>query len=112
MTYAASEIIRKVRDLISDSESPYRWEDATMLDWTNDAQSAMFDNHPEGFYSDEVVTSQPPNVTATSDTLTTTQTGQRVLVNYVCYKCLSRDNEDSETLKQASLFLEQYAMGV
>ena len=124
MTYAASVLIRKVRDLISDSEEPFRWPDdlpavgepghfgASMLDWINEAASAMFENHPEFYYVDSVVTSPPASVIAVVDTLTTTQTGQKILINYVAYRCLSRDNEDPETLQQAARFLEAYAMGV
>jgi hypothetical protein len=112
MTYAVSALIPKVRDLISDAESPYRWDDGTMLDWLNEGVAAMFENHPEFYYVDSVVTTPPATLTATNELLTTTQTGQKVLINYVCYRCLSRDNEDPETLQQAARFLEAYAMGV
>jgi hypothetical protein len=112
MTYAASVLITKVRDLISDSESPYRWLDATMIDWANEAAAAMFENHPEFYYVDSIVTTPPNPVTATTDTLTTTQSGQKILINYTAYRCLSRDNEDPETMQQAKSFLELYAMGV
>jgi hypothetical protein len=110
--YAASVLILKVRDLISDSESPYRWADSTMLDWLNEAMAAMFENHPEFYYVNSVVTALPTTLTSTVELITTTQTGQKVLINYVAYRCLSRDNEDPETLQQAARFLEAYAMGV
>lgn len=113
MTYAAAVLILKVRDLISDSEEPYRWDSSpTMIDWLNEAAASMFEAHPEFYYTDSVVTDPPATVTAPVDTLTTTQTGQKLLINYVAYRCLSRDNEDPETLKAASQFLELYGMGV
>jgi hypothetical protein len=112
MTYAASVLILKVRDLISDSESPYRWLDATMLDWLNEGAAAVFENHPEFYYVDSVVTTPPDTLTIVADTLTTTQSGQKILINYVAYRCLSRDNEDPETLQQAERFLQAYALGV
>jgi hypothetical protein len=124
MTYAASELIRKVRDLISDTEEPFRWPDslpavgqpghfgASMLDWANEAAAAMFENHPEFYYVDSVVTTPPTTLTATTDTLTTTQSGQKILINYTAYRCLARDNEDPETMQQAERFLQAYAMGV
>ena len=112
MTYTAAILITKTRDLISDALSPYRWEDTTMVDWLNEGMAAMFENHPEFYYVSEVVTTPPNSLTSTVDELTTTQSGQKVLINYVAYRCLSRDNEDPETLKQAAQFLELYAMGV
>ena len=112
MTYTAASLITKIRDLLSDGESPYRWLDSTIVDWINEGAAAMFDNHPELFYVDSVVTTPPTTVTTTGDSLTTTQSGQKVLINYSVYRCLSRDNEDPETLQQAKSFLELYAMGV
>jgi len=125
MTYAASVLIRKVRDLISDSEAPFRWQSdpvttpgdpgefgASMVDWLNEAAASMFESHPEFYYVDEVVTTPPSELYSSNDTLTTTQTGQKLLINYVAYRCLSRDNEDPETLQMASRFLELYGMGV
>ena len=112
MTYAASVLILKVRDLISDSESPYRWLDATMLDWLNEATAALFEGHPEFYYVDSVVTVPPATLTIVTDTLITTQSGQKILINYVAYRCLSRDSEDPETLAQAKQFLQIYGLGV
>jgi hypothetical protein len=112
MEYRADALYPKVRDLISDDQEPYRWTNATMLDWLNEGAAAMFENHPEFYYVDSVVTALPATLTGDADTLTTTQTGQKVLINYVAYRCLSRDNEDPETLQQAARFLEAYAMGV
>lgn len=112
MTYAASVLISKVRDLISDSESPFRWLDATIIDWANEGAAALFENHPEFYYVSSVVTSPPALLTAVTDTLTTTQSGQKILINYTAYRCLARDNEDPETMQQAARFLEAYAMGV
>jgi hypothetical protein len=112
MTYAASVLILKVRDLISDSESPYRWADSTIIDWMNEGAAAVFETHPEFYYVDSVVTTPPATVTATADTLTTTQTGQKIIINYTAYRCLARDNEDPETLKQAERFLQLYGLGV
>jgi hypothetical protein len=112
MNYPASTLITKTRDLISDSESPFRWDDSTMVDWLDEAQAAMFENHPEFYYVDSVVTTPPIKLGGVGSTLDTTQTGQKVLINYVAYRCLSRDNEDPETMQQAARFLEAYAMGV
>ena len=112
MEYQADVLYLKVRDLISDDLAPYRWSDDTMLDWLNEGAAAMFENHPEFYYVDSVVTTPPTTLSGGADTLTTTQTGQKVLINYVAYRCLSRDNEDPETLQQAARFLEAYAMGV
>ena len=113
MTYAASVLIDKVRDLISDTFGPdYRWSTVTMVHWLNEGVAAMFEMHPEFFYVDSVVTEAPEPLASASIDLITTQTGQKVLINYVAYRCLLRDNEDSETLQQATKFLELYSMGV
>jgi hypothetical protein len=112
MIYEASVLIAKVRDLISDDQSPYRWEDATIIDWLNEAQASMFEAHPEFFYTTSVVVDPPASVTVAVDQLDTTQTGQKLLINYCAYRCLSRDNEDPETMQMASRFLELYGMGV
>lgn len=108
----ASAILTKTRDLISDSEVPYRWDDPTMIFWLNEAQASMFEAHPEFYYVDSVVVDPPSEVTATVDEVSVTQTGQKLLINYVAYRCLSRDNEDPETMKAAGTFLELYGMGV
>ena len=112
MDYPASTLIPKVRDLVSDASEPYRWEDSTMLDWLNEGVAAMFEAHPEFFYTSSVVVDPPDLLVAVDVDISTTQTGQKVLINYVAYRCLLRDNEDSETLQQATKFLELYAMGV
>lgn len=118
MTYQAASLILKVRDLISDDQGPeYRWTDSTMVDWINEAASSMFESHPEFYYTTEVVTTLPVTelglyVTAKEDSMETTQTGQKLLINYVAYRCLSRDNEDPETMQAAGRFLEIYGMGV
>ena len=112
MAYTASVITPKIRDLISDLEAPYRWEDSTLFDWLNEGAATMFETHPEFFYTDSVVVEPPTAVTALSDTLDTTLVGQKVLINYTAYRCLLRDNEDPETLQQATKFLELYSMVV
>jgi hypothetical protein len=112
MTYKASVLIAKVRDLISDDQTPYRWTADTILDWLNEGVAALFESHPEFFYVDSVVTSPPVELTVDSETLTTTQSGQKILINYTAYRCLARDNEDPETLQQAARFLEAYTLGI
>ena len=113
MTYLALNLFEKVRDLISDDEEPYRWDNATMLDWLNEAQAALFESRPEFYFTGSVVVDPPAILTDWNATnLDTTQTGQKLLINYVAYRCLSRDNEDAETMQMAKSFLELYSMGV
>ena len=112
MEYKVSLLIPKVRDLISDSVEPFRWSNETMIDWINEGVASMFETHPEFFYTTELVLTPPDAVGSVEDSLYTTQTGQKVLINYVAYRCLSRDNESPENKQLAKEFLELYAMGV
>lgn len=112
MPTAASAIIADVRDLISDSTSPYRWDDSTLLTWLNEGAASLFQMHPEFFYETEIVTDPPTAMANTAEALTVAVLGRKILVNYTAYRALLRDNEDPETMQMTQRFLELYSLGV
>lgn len=112
MAASVQSVVVKVRDLISDSMTPYRWEDSTMFDWINEAVATLFENHPEFFYTSSIVVAPPNEIGDLNHSIDATITGIKIIVNYTCYRCLARDNEDPETLAQAKQFLEIYSVGI
>lgn len=112
MAFTVQIFINKVRDLVSDTEAPYRWDDVTIIDWINEGLAALFDNHPELYYTSAVAVDPPDAVSGVADSVDITLNGQKVVSNYAAYRCLLRDNEDPETLAMMKNFLELYSMGV
>lgn len=110
--FYASELIEDARDLLSDSVEPFRWEEATLLDWLGDGMSQLFSSRPDLFYEDSILVTCPERPAAVSDQVQVSPEGKPVLVNYIVYRSLLRDNEDSETFQQAARFLELYKMGI
>jgi len=109
------EFNENVLDLLSDSvpsgESSYRWTPRDLLRWINDARRAVFSIRPQALYLKKIHTDFPGDLKETDD-LDVISSEIPSLINYVVYRCLSRDNEDPETANNAKSYYEKFLMGV
>lgn len=105
-----------VRDLLSDAvsggdDNSYRWTPAVLLLWINEGRKQLFGLRPEAFYVSGIVTEYPGDLAISKDTDLDPMYDSQ-LVNYVCYRALSRDNEDPETAALANGYLQKFLSGV
>lgn len=110
-----SELNQAVLDLLSDSvpavDGSYRWTPADLLRWLNDGRRAVFNIRPQSFYVRDIVTGYPGDKQS-GDDLDVIDGEIPPLMNYMVYRCLSRDNEDPETGKAAGEYFTKFIAGV
>lgn len=111
----AADLELAVRDLVSDAVSSggesYRWTPADLLRWRNDGRRSLFALRPDAFYVETIVTDFPGDQEAADD-LDVIDTAVPSLINYIIYRCLSRDNEDPETSRLADGYFQKFINGV
>jgi len=104
-------ILDRVRGMVGDSLTPYRWSEATVIVYLNEAREKLFSMHPEAFYVSEIVVSLPDDLTAAS-TLDVLPDYRSTLANYTAYRTLTEDSEDPENRKNAQDYLVKFTAGV
>lgn len=110
-----ADFANDVRDLISDAlpdgDENYRWTPSDLLRWVNEGRRQMFRMRPEAFYLSKIVTSCPAALEADAK-LDIADEYIADLTNYVAYRCLSRDNEDAETMALAEKYRKKFIAGL
>lgn len=104
-----------VRDLLSDAvggeaADEYRWTPDTLLLWVNEGRKQLFSLRPEAFYVSGVVRQYPGDLTENAD-IDLDAMYDAQLVNYCLFRCLSRDNEDPETMVLAQGYYRLFISG-
>jgi hypothetical protein len=104
-------ILNRIRGMIGDSLTPYRWTEATVVNYLNEAREKLFSSHPEAFYVSEIVVSYPGDLLAES-ALDVLFDYRSSLANYTAYRTLTEDSEDPENRKNAQDYLAKFMAGV
>jgi hypothetical protein len=104
-------ILNRIRGIIGDSLTPYRWAESVLLEYLNEGREKLFSMRPEAFYVSEIVVSYPGDLLAES-TLDLVFDHRSSMANYVAYRALSEDSEDPENRKNAQDYLAKFMAGV
>ncbi len=104
-----ANVIGRVRNLINDTVSPYRWEDTVLLDWINDGVRDVRRLRPDAKFDSNANVVAYSSASATGDTLILDNEWKTALVEYVCFKCFDQDGADEADLKRMYQHKKQYA---
>jgi len=94
----ASAVINEVRKQISDQVTPYRWSDATIRGYMDDAQENIVLKHPEAQYIDSVTHDELEAITSNSQELQISTVYKNAMIRYVVSKIIGEDSEDAANL--------------
>jgi hypothetical protein len=103
----AGNVIDRVRALLKDDYNGYyRWSDDYMFDCIDEGQRRLSEKRPASLFTSTAPTTLDiTEITATGDTLQVDDMYKQAMVNYVCYRCLSIDSEDSASMELAGQYL-------
>ncbi len=107
-----SAVLTRVRDLISDSVKPFRWEDPILITWMNDGQSEIYQERPDAFYRNEITINEPPELTKIGDTVTIRTNFTSELVNFVVQRALARDAEHVPNAVLSGAYSREFKEGI
>ena len=106
----ASAVVDRVRTLLSDTITPFRWTDSELLRHSTDGQRLIIREKPSASTEITVIKSEPPDLTSLGDVLRIDDQLIQVLANYVCHRALLDDTDDGSanlSEQHRQLFLEQ-----
>lgn len=104
----ASDVITRVREIVSDEITPFRYENAELLRYISDGQVQLFRRHPEATYSTTVNVTAPSAVESPTSDLVITDDFSDAIIYYCAWRTLSKDAEDSVNLSLAENFRNKY----
>ena len=87
-------IITEVRDMVSDTVTPYRWSDTLIRRYIYDGEMMCVKNHPESQYDTAVANTDPVLYTSADGDTTVTERWKVPLCHYVAWRLLVEDAED------------------
>lgn len=105
MAWLASDVIRRARALLQDSDTPYRYSDADMLDAINDGVARLLELRPDYFIDIDFA---PGVVATTGDTLQVPAPLLSPLAFYVAGTLEMRDDEYADN-QRAQILRAQLA---
>ena len=105
----ASKPIERVRDLLRDTKKPYRWSDEELSVWATEGLRDIWRRRPEfTFNDDDIEIDAPPMIQDTTSDVRLIGTFLPCLVNYMCYRAMSRDGEESPNFAVAQQYFGSY----
>lgn len=90
----ASAAINRVRSLLSDEVTPYRWPDTELLRHASDGQRLIVREKPSASTEITVIKTEPPDLTSLGDLLVVNDYVLQALANYICHRALLDDKDD------------------
>jgi len=90
----AADLISLIQYQLRDSG--VQWVEAKMLDYLDEGQQEIVDDHPEAAQTDDtiIIESAPDAITASTSTIGLRRGFHIALVHYVCWKCLTENTDD------------------
>lgn len=105
----AQEIVTRVRSLIKDEFISYRWSDAYMFTSITEASRKIAEKRPDSLFTTTVPTTNIiTTITALTDVLQINDRYKESIENYVCYRCMQKDSEDTSNMALADKYLEKF----
>lgn len=101
-------LIKKVRFLLQDTQSPYRWEDANIKSAIQEGLAAVNAVRPETRYVNGVLTDfteLPPN---DSDDIPMNNRYEEAIVYYAVHKCYMMDSSDTVNFQLSESYLAKF----
>jgi hypothetical protein len=104
----ASAVISRARDLIGDPEVPYRWSDQVLLDWIFDAEVELQSIRPDSTMSSSIIPVAITRKNTLSQDLQTVDKFISCIVDFVCFRAMSRDAEHANNERLATSYYQQF----
>lgn len=115
MGMTAQAVEQQVRKDLSDTVTPYRWDEPTMLVHITAGRNEIVRQRPDALYTDTDIITTPVedlvDVTALTGTGSDTQISKaffNALVHYVDYAILLGDSEDASNQKLAAFHWDMF----
>jgi hypothetical protein len=102
-----------VRRHLQDAVVPYRWSDAVLVVYLNQAIRDIFNRHPESAYVSSVVTTAPSDVvvadvTSATATMPITDPFLSPAMHFVCHRALLEETEEAGNIIKANQHYDLY----
>jgi hypothetical protein len=104
-----SALITKIRPLINDTVTTYRWSDADLYGKMNDALNELWRLRQSAFYTSSVTITKFTDLSATTDTIPVTDGYLQAIIYFVCYLTYLEDNDDMANIKLAEMYYQKFA---
>lgn len=115
MSITAQDVVRQVRQDLSDEIEPYRWDDTRLLRDLTRGRNEIVRQRPDALYTGTAIVTTPvdelPDVTALTGTGSDTRISKmflNALVHYIDYAVLLGDSEDASNQKLAEFHWNQF----
>lgn len=112
MATPASQVVDRVRVILTDADAPYRWDDPTLLRHLTDGRRDLFRLRPDAFYVSAIVTEPPTFAEELTADLAILEPYVAPLAYFVAAKALMQDAEHAANVKTAEKYMQLYAQGI
>lgn len=102
-----NDIVDEVRSQISD-ETSVRWSDTVLRTYAFSGEIEIVGKHPEAQFENRVLASTPVLLTANTQSFTIDASWRTPLIDFVCSKVLSEDDEDQHNAALAKKFFAAF----
>ena len=105
----AADVIGAARSLLSDTLTPYRWQDTALVGYLCDGVRLLFSRRPDAAAVSAVVTSCPTLPTsAGSETIALRDVFTPALSHYVASRAIAEDNEHAANQQAAQRYMAEF----
>lgn len=104
----AQPVISRVRDLLSDGNAPYRWEDTELFRWLSDGIVDVIGRRPDAQFTDAFTLATVEDITALTDELPVSDTFREPLSLYVAAMAFGDDAEHANNGARSLALFQQY----
>lgn len=108
----AKDAIDRIRALVGDDKTPYRYPDTELFLWLADGQRQIVSMRPDAAYITAVTIPASYTVASLTASLVVSDAFLDALVDFVCSRALGRDAEHAENGKLADTYRESFVQKV
>lgn len=112
MATPASQVLDRVRVILTDADEPYRWDNPTLLRHLTDGRRDLFRLRPDAFYVSAIVTEPPTFAEELTADLAILDAYVAPLAYYVSARALLQDAEHAANVKTAGEYMNLYRQGI
>ena len=108
----ASAIINRARLMLADTVATYRWSDATLIIYVNDAVDALTGRRPDLLMEDFGTSAEAikalADVVATTGAIDLPDSTTEAMAHYVAYRALEADSADTANVNNADRHYQSF----
>ncbi len=104
----ASAIINRARLMVYDLTATYRFSDANMIIFVNDAVDALITRRPDLVMDDAETVKALADATLTSSTIDLPNSTTEAMAHFVAYRALQMDSADTANAEKAEQHYQEF----